>query len=89
MVLMCGIASGGEAAAQVKTATGLVKGTTSSDGRIRIFKGIPFAAAPVGELRWQAPRPAAPWEGTRDATRVRTGVPPGQHLRRHRVHRHQ
>ena len=69
MVLMCGIASGGEAAAQVKTATGLVTGTASSDGRIRIFKGIPFAAAPIGALRWQAPRPAAPWEGTRDATR--------------------
>ena len=68
MVLMCGIASGGEAAAQVKTATGPVTGTTS-DGRIRIFKGIPFAAAPIGALRWQAPRPAAPWEGTRDATR--------------------
>jgi para-nitrobenzyl esterase len=69
MVLMCGIASSGEAAAQVKTAAGLVKGTTSGDGRIRIFKGIPFAAPPVGEFRWQAPRPPAPWQGTRDATR--------------------
>jgi para-nitrobenzyl esterase len=58
------------AAAQVETATGLVKGTTVSDGRIRVFRGIPFAAAPVGELRWQAPRPAAPWQGTRDATEV-------------------
>jgi len=68
MMLVCGLASSGEAAAQVKTATGLVKGTTSSDGSLRIFKGIPFAAPPVGELRWRAPRPAAPWEGTREAT---------------------
>jgi para-nitrobenzyl esterase len=56
------------AAAQVETATGLVKGSTVADGRIRVFKGIPFAAPPVGELRWQAPRPAAPWQGSRDAT---------------------
>jgi para-nitrobenzyl esterase len=62
------MASAGDTAAQVKTASGPVKGTTSSDGRIRIFKGIPFAAPPVGDLRWQAPRPVASWQQTRDAT---------------------
>ncbi|HEV3484356.1 MAG TPA: carboxylesterase family protein, partial [Vicinamibacterales bacterium] len=56
------------AAAQVKTSAGLVKGTTADEGRIRIFKGIPFAAAPAGELRWKEPRPAAPWDGVREAT---------------------
>ncbi|MGH8639009.1 MAG: carboxylesterase/lipase family protein [Burkholderiales bacterium] len=56
------------AIAQVKTATGAVKGTTTADGAIRIFKGIPYAAAPVGELRWKEPRPAAAWEGVRDAS---------------------
>jgi para-nitrobenzyl esterase len=69
VILACGIASSGQGVAQVKTATGLVKGTSSTDGRIRIFKGIPYAAPPVGELRWQTPRPAAAWQGTRDATR--------------------
>jgi para-nitrobenzyl esterase len=56
------------ATAQVKTASGLVRGTTSADGTTRIFKTIPYAAPPVGELRWQAPRPAAPWQGVKDAT---------------------
>jgi para-nitrobenzyl esterase len=55
------------AGTQAKTAAGVLQGTTSTDGRIRIFKGIPYAAPPVGEFRWQAPRPAVPWEGVREA----------------------
>jgi para-nitrobenzyl esterase len=54
--------------AQVKTATGQVRGATSADGRIRMFKGIPYAAPPVGDRRWKEPQPAAAWEGVRDAT---------------------
>jgi para-nitrobenzyl esterase len=42
-------------------------GTESSPG-VRAFKGIPFAAPPVGALRWAAPAPVAKWEGTRDAS---------------------
>ena len=38
-------------------------------GAYRRFLGIPYAAAPVGALRWRAPRPADAWEGVRDATR--------------------
>jgi para-nitrobenzyl esterase len=60
--------TGGLAGAQVKTEAGAVEGTTSQDARVRIYRGIPFAAPPVGELRWQAPRPVAPWEGVRKAT---------------------
>jgi para-nitrobenzyl esterase len=55
------------ASAQVKITGGLVKGTASADGKVRIFKGIPFAAPPVGEHRWKAPRPAPIWQGVRDA----------------------
>lgn len=54
--------------AQVKTTLGEVQGTTTANGQIRVFKGIPYAAPPVGELRWQAPRPATPWQGVRDAS---------------------
>lgn len=33
-----------------------------------MFRGIPFAAAPIGELRWKPPQPASAWEGERDVT---------------------
>ncbi len=68
MALVLAAAAGGAAEIQVKTTAGLVKGTTIEDGRIRVYKGIPFGAPPVGELRWQAPRPAAAWQGVREAT---------------------
>ena len=54
-------------AQSVQTAGGTVKGTTTADGKIRIFKGIPYAAAPVGENRWREPKPAPAWQGVRDA----------------------
>jgi para-nitrobenzyl esterase len=57
-----------QAAEPVRTASGLVEGTTSADGSVRIFKGIPYAAPPVGDLRWKAPQPVAKWEGVRKAT---------------------
>lgn len=38
------------------------------DGPLRTWRGIPYAAAPVGDLRFRAPRPAEPWDGVRDAT---------------------
>jgi para-nitrobenzyl esterase len=52
----------------VKTAGGAVKGTATTDGKIQIFKGIPYAAPPVGENRWREPKPAPPWQGVRDAS---------------------
>ncbi len=50
----------------VRIAEGRLAGADASD--VRSFKGIPFAAAPVGDLRWKPPRPPAKWEGVRDAT---------------------
>lgn len=50
----------------VRVAEGALQGE-ARDG-YRLFRGIPYAAPPVGELRWQAPQPAAPWPGLRDAT---------------------
>jgi para-nitrobenzyl esterase len=47
----------------VKTESGLVSGTASLKPDVRVFKGIPFAAPPVGNLRWRAPKPAAHWDG--------------------------
>lgn len=45
----------------VKVEGGLIQGV--SNGEIAVFKGIPFAAPPVGELRWKAPQPVRPWNG--------------------------
>ncbi|WP_132053321.1 carboxylesterase/lipase family protein [Pseudocnuella soli] len=54
-------------ALQVKTASGVVEGTLEKSG-VRSFKGVPFAAPPVGNLRWREPQPVAPWQGVRKAT---------------------
>ena len=51
---------------QVKTVEGILEGKDLSG--ITIFKGVPFAAPPVGNLRWKAPQPVQKWEGVRKAT---------------------
>ena len=48
---------------EAKTENGWVRGIEAADPRITVFKGIPFAAPPIGENRWRAPQPAADWEG--------------------------
>lgn len=47
--------------------SGKIQGTTNHDHSVRMFKGIPFAAPPVGDLRWKAPQPAPSWSGVRQA----------------------
>jgi para-nitrobenzyl esterase len=51
----------------VQTSEGKVKGTL--DGNISVFKGIPYAAPPVGDLRWKNPQPTAKWKDVKDCTR--------------------
>ncbi|WP_324192595.1 carboxylesterase/lipase family protein [Nocardia transvalensis] len=51
--------------AEVRVDTGVLEGDRTAD--YRLFQGIPYAAPPVGELRWRAPEPAASWSGTRNA----------------------
>jgi para-nitrobenzyl esterase len=68
VVLAATMATADPPAPEVKTAAGIVRGKAGSEGRIRVFKGIPYAAPPVGEGRWREPRPALPWDGVREAT---------------------
>ncbi len=51
------------------TSTGRIRGTTTSDGRIAYFRGVPYAAPPVGDLRWRPPRPHDPWSDERACTK--------------------
>jgi para-nitrobenzyl esterase len=53
----------------IKTEQGKVHGKTINDGRVRAWLGLPYAAPPVGDLRWKAPQPAAKWKGERDVTK--------------------
>ncbi|MDQ8180180.1 carboxylesterase/lipase family protein [Pelagicoccus sp. SDUM812005] len=57
-----------ESLLQVEVAEGRLEGSLSPDGEVISFKGVPYAAPPVGELRWKAPQAVEPWEGTRKAT---------------------
>jgi para-nitrobenzyl esterase len=52
----------------VNTAQGAVKGKTINNARVKAYLGLPYAAPPVGELRWRAPQPPVKWSGVRDAT---------------------
>ena len=56
------------AAPELKVTGGTISGAVNADGDVIIYKGIPFAAPPVGDLRWKAPQPVEDWEGVRECT---------------------
>ena len=66
VAMLCGTEA--VTAQQVRTEAGTVEGSASPDGKVQIFRGIPYAAPPVGKLRWKEPQPVAKWEGVRKAT---------------------
>ena len=60
----------------VKIDTGLVEGTRSAaNPNLVFFRGIPYAAPPVGKLRWKPPQPPAPWHGARKADELSAACP--------------
>lgn len=54
-----------QTAEPVRLETGLLAGVRGSDTGIMVYRGVPFAAPPVGDLRWRPPEPAHPWQGVR------------------------
>jgi para-nitrobenzyl esterase len=67
MLISGGSVDAANSADEVTVEYGRLQGTSNEDYLVRMFKGIPFAAPPVGELRWKAPQPAAKWSGVRQA----------------------
>jgi para-nitrobenzyl esterase len=66
-IVLAARSGGASLPAAVRIETGLVAGVTGSTADVRVFKGIPFAAPPVGPLRWRPPQPAGNWAGIRPA----------------------
>lgn len=56
---------------QVKVTGGIIQGEVTED--LMIYKGIPFAAPPVGDLRWKAPQPVQSWEGVKETVEFGPG----------------
>jgi para-nitrobenzyl esterase len=55
----------------VKTNTGYISDTIIGEPgkEVNIYRRIPFAATPIGDLRWKPPQPAEPWDGIRECTK--------------------
>jgi len=68
LVLAMTLSPNARAGDQVRVDSGTIEGAGADAAGIRAFKGIPFAAPPVGDLRWQGPQPVTPWQGVRPAT---------------------
>jgi para-nitrobenzyl esterase len=78
MLLLLLLATVARAEETVKLDTGEIAGsvvTKEGAPELHVYKGIPFAAPPVGELRWKAPQRPAPWQGVRSCTKFGNACP--------------
>lgn len=66
---LASVAGASESRPQVHIRTGVVQGVTDAVAKIDVYKGIPYAKPPIGDLRWRPPVPAPTWDGVRDAQR--------------------
>jgi para-nitrobenzyl esterase len=77
LLLAAAAAAVDSATPTVRTTSGTLSGAVETAGKIHVetFKGIPYAAPPVGKLRWRSPQPAASWTGTKAATKFGAACP--------------
>ena len=67
--------SAGQPTRAIRTEAGEVRGL--SDGDVAVFRGVPYAAPPVGDLRWRPPRRPLPWRGVRECASYGASCPQG------------
>ena len=73
LLAACGGSSGDPL--DVKIDAGTIHGKPSGDSKVNIFLGVPYAAPPVGPLRWKLPQPVTPWSDVRDARQTGSQCP--------------
>jgi para-nitrobenzyl esterase len=73
MLMISTVTFSNELSPVVQTTQGSVQGTYSTDHSIAIYKGIPYAQAPVGNLRWHTPQPAESWSGIKKTQNFSAG----------------
>jgi len=66
--LILGLTARADDQLTIKTDKGKIRGKMADDGQVRIFLGIPYAAPPIGTLRWKPPQPGLKWNGVRETT---------------------
>lgn len=79
IVVGADFSTGSELTKPIRVATGLVEGVANQENDVVSFKGIPYAAPPVGHLRWREPQSPVKWEGVRKADKfgAQCTQPPG------------
>jgi len=70
ITLLAALGAAGVSAPRVKIDTGAIEGIVDSASGVMVFRGIPYAAPPVGDLRWRPPQPAKSWTGVRPASQL-------------------
>jgi para-nitrobenzyl esterase len=75
LVASCSLAALAAPTDPVRVDQGLVSGIPGTHPEVRVYRGIPYAAPPVGDLRWKAPQPPASWQGTREAKQFGNACP--------------
>ena len=63
----------------VETECGKIRGIAGADPKFTVYRGIPYAKPPVGQLRWKKPQPIQPWEGVKDCLEFGNIAPQGNH----------
>ena len=62
-----------------ETDCGKIRGAAGADPKFTVYKGVPYAKPPVGELRWRRPQPMDPWEGIKDCIEFGNVAPQALH----------